>query len=214
MHNSSRNDTLVIQIAVAMIILALVWILFIRYTKSQSVSIVDDSIQEIQVAVNQPTENIVVLSEDNLDEKMPRLVENVDSDQVNVVKEYFAAIAGKEYSKACNNLTKCNWNNETAVSLFSREFEKFRNWYEYVAIKDLWFKSPSWKDVVCVKYSYTYIDDIDPQLVSEIMSFYTSSIDGRIQITDRVCEKKYKEGSGNRPCPIEPIARYCIWNVK
>jgi hypothetical protein len=67
------------------------------------------------------------------------------------------------------------------------------NGYEYINVKDLGFKSPSGKDVVCVKYSYRYADDNDPRLVSEVMSFYVDRVNGDLKITDRVCEKKYKE---------------------
>ena len=214
MHAPYRNDTLVIQIAVAMMILALVGIFLIRYQKTTPEPIQQPSAQPIKIAWEPGTDNVVVLGRDNPTATLPRIVENVNSDQVNVVKEYFRAIASEDFWTACGLLTKCNWNNETAVSLFSREFQKLQNGYEYVNTKDLWFKSPSGKDVICVKYSYRYKQDVVPELVSEVMSFYTSEIDGVIKITDRVCEKKYKEWDGSRPCPIEPSARYCVGNVK
>lgn len=53
--------------------------------------------------------------------------------------------------------------------------------------------SPSGKNIVCVKYTYTYAEDLDPQLVSEVMSYYVTQESGELKITDRVCEKKYKE---------------------
>lgn len=203
-----------IQIAVAMMILALVWIFLIRNQKGVTVVELQPNAQQVKIAWDPGTDNVVVLWKDTPDTTIPRLVENVNSDQVNIVKEYFRAIAAKDFSAACGSLTKCNGNNATAVSLFSREFEKLQNSYEYVNIRDLWFRSPSGKDVICVKYSYRYIEDIVPELVSEVMSFYTSEIDGVIKITDRVCEKKYKEWDGDRPCPIEPAARYCVGNVR
>jgi len=209
-----RNDTLIIQIAVAMIILALVWIIFIRYTKSENIVAQDVLVKQVKVAGDPSADNIVILGKDTVEQELPRFVESIDSEQVNIVKEYFQGIADEDYARSCNSLTKCNGNNPTAVSLFSREFDKLIDSYEYVAIRDLWFTNPSWKRIVCVKYSYRYKDDIDPQPVSEVMSYYTDFVDGRLQITDRVCEKKYKDGSGERPCPIEPNARYCIWNVK
>jgi hypothetical protein len=47
--------------------------------------------------------------------------------------------------------------------------------------------------VVCVKYQYTLIDDANPDPVSEILSYYVQEENGSLRITDRVCEKKYKE---------------------
>lgn len=71
--------------------------------------------------------------------------------------------------------------------------------------------APSGKDVVCVKYQYTLIDDSNPTPVSEILSYYVQENEsGNLRITDRVCEKKYKEGWGVRDCPIEPNARFCV----
>ena len=79
------------------------------------------------------------------------------------------------------------------MELFSQEHQKYVNGYEYTNVKDLGFKSPSGKDVVCVKYSYRLQNDADPRLVSEILSFYVDTVGGQFKITDRVCEKKYKE---------------------
>jgi len=142
-------------------------------------------------------------------------VEKVNSTKANIVKQYFWAIANKDYEKACGQLA--NWkcaDRPGAVQNFSREFAKLKNWYEYVSVKDYWIKAPSGKDVVCVKYSYRYKDDPNPQLISEVLSFYTQSRDGQTVITDRVCEKKYKDWSGIRPCPIEPNAKFCVGKVK
>lgn len=225
-----KNDNLIIQIAVAMIIIALLGLIMIKAserdrirplpaTTAQPIAVkiqqwavwdntfqnADQIAQQDNVVADQQAANIV-----------PRLVENVNSDQTNLVKSYFAGMEAKNYAQACAAVSpdRCRATNPTSVELFSREHQKLTNWYEYVNVKDLGFKSPSGKDVVCVKYSYRYKDDADPRLVSEILSFYVDTVDGQYKITDRVCEKKYKEWSGNRPCPIEPNARYCVGNVK
>lgn len=225
-----KNDNLIIQIAVAMIIIALLGLIMIRASErdrirplpaptAQPVAVriqqwavwdntfqnADQIAQQDTVAANQPTANIV-----------PRLVENVNSDESNLVNEYFVAMEAKDYTRACATVSpdKCRASNETSVELFSREHQKYTNGYEYTNVKDLWFKSPSGKNIVCVKYSYRIKNDADPRLVSEILSYYVDRVDGQLKVTDRVCEKKYKEWSGNRPCPIEPNARYCVGNVK
>ena len=46
------------------------------------------------------------------------------------------------------------------------------------------------------------------------MSFYLDEVNGDLKITDRVCEKKYKEGRGLRDCPIEANAEFCEGWVK
>lgn len=217
----SSNDNLVIQIAVAMILIALIGITVIRAKKSQ------ESIPLPRIIEQQPQNTWVDFSWfKNADliadqdtpsiETLPRLIENVNSDEANIVKEYFAWMESRDYERACWVLSadKCNAWNQRSIQLFSKEHEKLVNWYEYVNIKDLWFQSPSWKDIVCVKYSFRYKEDADPKLVSEVMSFYLAKEDGNLKIVSRVCEKKYKEGSWIRPCPVEPNARYCVGNVK
>ncbi len=221
----NHNDNLIIQIAVAMIIIALLWLTIIKASnretwvplpaattqpiavKVQQWSVVENGFKNADEIANQDVPSIEIL---------PRLVENVNSDATNLVKQYFAGMQAKNYTLACSSLSsdKCRATNPGSVSLFGREYEKLVNGYEYVNVKDLGFKSPSGKDVVCVKYSYRYKEDFDPRLISEIMSFYVDEENGEYRITDRVCEKKYKEWSGNRPCPIEPNARYCVGNVK
>ncbi len=219
-----KNDNLVIQIAVAMIIIALIWIIVIKASeREKSVALPVSNTQHIAVKVQQGSvdewfENADDISKQDVPsiEVLPRLVERVNSDQRNIVKQYFASMEARDYTWACNVLSpdKCRATNPTSVSIFSREYEKMVNGYEYVNIKDLGFQSPSWKDIVCVKYSYRYKADADPRLISEIMSFYLDDVDGELKITDRVCEKKYKEWWGVRDCPIQPNARYCVGNIK
>ncbi len=219
------NDNLVIQIAVAMIIIALLWLTLIKASnRTTSIPLPPAATAPVAVKVQQWSaaqnwfKNADEIANQDIPsiEILPRLVENVNSDAANLVKQYFAAMEAKNYALACASVSpdKCRPTNPRSVELFSREFQSLTNWYEYVNIKDLWFQSPTWKDVVCVKYSFRYTDDNDPRLVSEIMSFYVDTVNGDLKITDRVCEKKYKEGSWNRTCPIEPNARYCVGNVK
>lgn len=70
---------------------------------------------------------------------LPRLVENINSDQANLVKQYFAALEGRDFTTACDVVSndKCRATNPTSVELFSREYNKFINGYEYVSVKDL-----------------------------------------------------------------------------
>ncbi len=217
----SSNDNLVIQIAVAMILIALIWITIIRAKKSQeSIPLprVEQAEYQDQWVDFSWFKNADLIADQDTPsiETLPRLIENVNSDQANLVKEYFAGMESKNYARACAVLSvdTCNSWNERSVQLFSREHEKLVNGYEYVNVKDLWFTSPSWKDIVCVKYSYRYKEDGDPQLVSEVMSFYLDKEDGDLKIVSRVCEKKYKEWSWIRSCPVAPNASYCVWNVR
>ncbi len=147
--------------------------------------------------------------------KVP-LVNNPDSPQIRLVQDYFNALAAKDFVAACSYLSpaKCAPSRASAVDSFSQEYLKLANGYEYLAVKDFGFTAPSGKDIVCVKYSYTYLDDTRPKQVSEVLSYYTTTINGRLYITDRVCEKKYKDGWGIRPCPIQATQNFCLGNIK
>lgn len=143
--------------------------------------------------------------------------ELVDSPHANLIKQYFLDLANNDYTSACGRLSpaKCTPVQEVAVANFSQEHKKLSNGYEYVSVKDFGLTSPSGKHVTCVKYSYRYIDDTNPQLISEVLSFYTDTMeDGSLKITDRVCEKKYKDGSGERPCPIQAKQVFCEGKIK
>lgn len=138
---------------------------------------------------------------------------------MDVVKAYFAALSQWSYASACSYLspTQCTPTNENSVASFSKEYKKLRKWYEFLSIKDFGIMSPSGKDVVCVKYAYTYKDDVNPKQVWEILSFYVepSVVDpNRLQISARVCEKKYKDGLWERPCPVQAAQLYCTELMK
>jgi hypothetical protein len=145
-----------------------------------------------------------------------RLVERENPDRANLVKQYFAHIQAKEYKEACGLMSpwKCTPIREAAVEAFSTEFKKYTNGYEYISVKDYGFQSPSGKDIVCVKYAYRLKDDSNPWLISEVMSFYIEEDVGKRVITDRVCEKKYKDGTGNRPCPVKATKDFCVGKIK
>lgn len=145
-----------------------------------------------------------------------RLTERENPDRANLVKQYFAHLQAKEFKEACALMSsgKCSSIRPAAVAAFSQEFLKLKNGYEYISVKDFWFQSPSGKDVVCVKYSYRYRDDSNPWLISEVLSFYIDEDVGKRVITDRVCEKKYKDGVGVRPCPVQATQNFCEGKIK
>ena len=210
-----RRDTALIQIALLFIGIAILWVLI--YDRQTATVVADQSDQQIVAQpfvewVQQQWGSTWTASAVGWGPVITNsYTERVNSNKVNLVKSYFAAIAEKNYTRACSLMTngKCAESRPWAVENFSTEFEKFVNGYEYTAVRDLWIVAPSGRDVVCVKYSYRYQEDTNPWLVSEIMSFYLEDDGTQLRISDRVCEKKYKEGRGERPCPIEPNARFC-----
>jgi hypothetical protein len=143
-------------------------------------------------------------------------VERENPDRVNLVKQYFAHLQAKEFKEACALMSpgKCSSIRQAAVDAFSQEFLKLTNWYEYINVRDYGIQSPSGKDIVCVKYSYRYKWDSNPGLISEILSFYIDEDVGKRVITDRVCEKKYKDGVGTRPCPVQATQNFCVDKIK
>ena len=210
-----QRDTALIQIAFLFIAIAVLWVLIyerqtavaeVETSESQQEIVAQPFIEGVQSQWTTPT-----LTDQTWPVITNSYTERVNSNKVNLVKSYFAAIAEKNYTRACSLMTnaKCAASRPWAIENFSTEFEKFTNGYEYTAVRDLDITAPSGKDVVCVKYSYRYQEDTNPWLISEIMSFYLVDDWTQLRISDRVCEKKYKEWRGERPCPIEPNARFC-----
>lgn len=216
-----NRDSTIIQVAILFIIIAIIWIAI--FQKQVVGDEPTENGQQIKtVVVQQVAEWTAIEANGNTAANWTGTIitqqpntEIQNSKSANVVRQYFLDIASRNYESACGRLAngKCA-DRPWAVENFSREFGKLINWYEYLQVKDYGIKAPSWKDVVCVKYAYRYNEDPNPQLISEILSFYTETRDGQTVITDRVCEKKYKDGSGERPCPIEPNARFCVGKVK
>lgn len=215
-----NRDATIVQVALLLIIIAILWVAILKQQRAWSEIIpTDGTITPVQVAVswtendaNNLTnngENIVVPVV--VPEEPVGLVERKESDNINVVKSYFRFIAEKDYASACNIVAwgKCNAANPSAIENFSTEFKKFANGYEYINIRDYGIVAPSGKDVVCVKYSYRYAADTQPGLVSEIMSFYIDRVWTELKITDRVCEKKYKDNRWVRDCPIQASINFC-----
>lgn len=207
-----NRDTTIVQVALLFIIIAILWIAIFNKQKGTTIpkettpkTIVVQQINEGNTESNN-TNTVITNS----------FSERINSPRTNLVKQYFAYVANKEYKAACGLLTngKCADSRPWAVENFSIEFNKQKNWYEYLNVKDFWIKAPSGKDVTCVKYSYRYKDDPNPTLISEVVSFYTTTVDGETLITDRVCEKKYKDWVWVRPCPITPNATFCLDKVK
>lgn len=147
------------------------------------------------------------------------IVERWKTQSIDLVKAYFAALGQKSYASACSYLspTQCTPTNVNSVASFSTEYKKLRKGYEFLSIKDFGIVSESGREVVCVKYAYTYKEDTNPQQVREILSFYIEPspvVPDRLQIAARVCEKKYKDGLGERPCPVQALQPYCTELMK
>lgn len=142
-----KNDNLVIQIAVAMIIIALMGITVMRARSAQQTvalpRVVDTTMPAGDVARSDFNEfkfaDQVARQDVSSVEDLPRLVENLNSDEANIVKAYFAAMEAKDFARACSLVStdKCRATNPRSVELFAREYQKLSNGYEYLAIKDL-----------------------------------------------------------------------------
>lgn len=201
-----NRDTTIIQIAVLLIVIAIIWLVMVD--RPDSTKVINDPTPIDQGIVSQSWSILAPWSDNTTPNQLIK-----DSEKSRLVKRYFQAIANEDYTLACAlvSTSSCAESRPWAVANFSREFAKLRKWYEFVDIMDRWITAPSGKDVVCVKYQYTLLDDTNPQPVSEILSYYVQENESwNLRITDRVCEKKYKEWSWVRPCPIEPNARFCV----
>lgn len=217
-----NRDTTIIQVAILMIAMAILGVAIFRQ-QNNTVADTANKISPLKVQeqvvgdlwpINIPSSTWTVASW-SVQWKV-KLVERENPDRANLVKQYFAHIQAKEYKEACGLMSpwKCTPIREAAVEAFSTEFKKYTNGYEYISVKDYWLQSPSGKDIVCVKYAYRLKDDANPWLISEVMSFYIEEDVGKRVITDRVCEKKYKDGTGTRPCPVQATKKFCEGNIK
>lgn len=227
-----QRDSTVIQAAILLIIIAILGVAILK--KQQPAVLLPQTTIHRQANTSNTSSGVAVFSGSTVSDtntgaktvstgaksstgttKIP-LVNNPDSSQIRLVQNYFNALATKDFVTACGYLSpaKCAPSRASAVESFSQEYLKLANGYEYLAIKDFGLTAPSGKDIVCVKYSYTYLEDTRPKQVSEVLSFYTTTINGKLYITDRVCEKKYKDGWGIRPCPIQATQNFCLGNIK
>ncbi len=213
-----NRDTTILQVTWLFVVIAILGIAIFN-KQSASSSWQQPNIQQVQEADTQqwPTDtNEVVVREEPWSLITNSFAERMNSPNTNLVKSYFAALARRDYTQACDLLSndRCAWSRPGAVENFSRMFKNMVNWYEYVNIKDFGIVAPSWKQVVCVKYSYRLRNDANPWLISEIASFYLDQVDWSLRITDRVCEKFYKEWHGVRPCPLQANAIFCEGLIK
>lgn len=219
-----NRDTTIIQIAVLMVAIGVLGIAIYRQQTGSNLK--EDVVSKNTIVqekswkddLNKPKEiaPIKKIEDPSTDKVIPKNVEKENSPLTNLVKQYFAHLQGREYKEACTlmSTSKCVSTKASAVESFSQEHLKYVNGYEYISVKDFDIQSPSWKDIVCVKYAYRYKGDTKPWLISEVMSFYIEEDVGKYLIADRVCEKKYKEGAGVRPCPIEARQNFCIGKIK
>jgi hypothetical protein len=231
-----QRDSTVIQAAILLIIIAILWVAILKKQQPvndlptttitrQTTTTTTYSGSDASTGINvfgtgtpkgTTTTTTTTTSTSWTVTKSPPLVDNPNSPAAQLVKNYFSALASQDFVTACGLLSpaKCAPTRPSAVASFSTEYLKLVNGYEYLAVRDYGFTSPSGKDIVCVKYSYTYKDDARPAQISEVYSYYTSEVNGKLAITDRVCEKKYKDGGGTRPCPIQATQNFCLGKIK
>ncbi len=158
--------------------------------------------------IGSPTEEIVL----DLIEPIP-FKEEKSNDALDTVKTYFFAYNSEDFKKACELLdpAKCNPESPYAVNRLADEYHKMSNGYEnwnfWMAENTDDFHS----DVVCVKYSYHYKDDVKNKQIHERLSFYVRKDEnGNDHIYARVCEKKFAQGVGDLPCPILSKRDFCL----
>lgn len=215
-----NRDTSIIQAAVLVLIIAVLGIaIWQKQSPEQTTSTTSRTTveQEKDTTIATGTDTANASWQIAATTTIPAPQEKADSPHTNLIKQYFMDLANEEYTEACGRMSpaKCTPVREAAVANFSLEHKKLINGYEYTSVKDFWLMSPSGKHVTCVKYSYRYIEDTNPQLISEVLSFYTDTMeDWSLKITDRVCEKKYKEGQGERACPIQAKQFFCVDKIK
>jgi hypothetical protein len=216
-----NRDASVIQAAILLIIIAILGVAIVRKQQATNNAynpepIISTNMPASDTAPSGDTDTAVDPVDVPPTIPSQPLREVVDSDKANLVRDYFKAMGEQDFATACGLMSpaKCTPVRPTAVANFSVEYEKLINGYEYLNIQDYGIVAPSGKSVVCVKYAYRYIDDLNPQPISEILSYYVDDVDGQLKITDRVCKKKYKEGSGERQCPIQANQNFCVGLVK
>jgi nuclear transport factor 2 (NTF2) superfamily protein len=175
---------------------------------------------------NYVKENVVpVINEDiKEDIEIPELVPEVispietkkklsNNESLEVVNSFFNSYNSRNFATACEFLSsnKCNPESISAVNRLAAEYEKMINGYEDVKVwlaKDV---EDFHSDVICVKYSYQYKDDVKKKRIYERMSFYVKeNEEGKKEITTRVCEKKFADMIGEVPCPILSKKDFCL----
>lgn len=119
------------------------------------------------------------------------------------------------YDEACSILVKrkgnigCNVVDWDQIGDFSREVKKYQNGYEQIITQPL-NEGNDYDQTICVKYSYVLKADGNPARIREILSYdWEKRKDWEWELASRVCERKYKEGMGERPCPNPTNNRRC-----
>ena len=214
-----RKDLTIIQIGIFLILIAGVWIaIFQRQQTPQQTQWWTTLVVQQVAEGTTPTIDTTLEVEAAVDTVVvPELLTDLgETPNKTLVANYFNAIESWDYTQACWYLSdgKCAERQPGAVEQFSQEFAKLIDGYSYLNIKDLWIVAPSGKEIVCVKYTYRYEDDTFDSPISEIYSYYIAQEDWIDVITDRVCEKKYKDWRGVRPCPIQANAEFCEGNIR
>lgn len=217
-----RESTL-IHLAIALIVVALLGVALLTRT-----DLLDgvypgvlDEVDHTDVDSSYDAWDVVLEEDDPTDDSWytttpdgQMFVQRWSTDAIELVKAYFDAMESGAFATSCGLMAPvvCNPFNPASVALFSAEYQKLRAGYEYLSVKDFGIVSPWDRDVVCVKYAYRYIDDSNPQLIWEILSFYiepSMTSEYGLHIATRVCEKKYKEGLWERSCPVQAVQELC-----
>ncbi|KKQ71441.1 MAG: hypothetical protein UT33_C0009G0032 [Candidatus Peregrinibacteria bacterium GW2011_GWC2_39_14] len=127
--------------------------------------------------------------------------------------KYYGLLNNNRFREVCSLMakSKCDINDGSEVQELQREVFKHISGYEDIKVWDPEALNKS--KIICSKYSYTLKADSNPQRIWEIISFYFDRReDGEWEITSRTCEKKYKDGLGERACPQPASQKYCIKN--
>jgi hypothetical protein len=123
-----------------------------------------------------------------------------------LVKVFLSHYNEKRFKDACDILvdTKCDDRIKASVSRFSDEFQKMKNGYQNISVRQA--EVPDFhSDIICVEYDYNYKINANPKPIHEVMSFYVKNN----KITYRICEEKTRDGV-NIGCPIRARRDFCL----
>lgn len=140
-----------------------------------------------------------------------RIGELKDLDPKEITEQYYDLLNTNKFKEVCSLMPKikCDVSDGGQVQDLQKEVSKHVNGYEDVEAWDPGVEGNKSK-IICSKYSYKLKVDSNPQRIWEIMAFYFDEReDGEWEITSRTCEKKFKEGVGERPCPYTSSMKYC-----
>lgn len=139
----------------------------------------------------------------------PRSESTMNLSKTELVEHFFSLYNSYNFTESCSLLqkSKCDSTNGESKTAFSRERFKTLDGYEMVNV----YESSLREDIVCAKYKYKYKADYNPKYIHNIIALYiVPREDGPLEIGSRVCEKNFKEGIGDRPCPNPASELYCI----